>query len=465
MQIYSSLTLRPTKVILPYDPNIVKTQAIQFTANGGDGSYTWHSQNRHLLQINPSGLATTIITDWSQNEKRYHGISDTHHSLEGGSLMQAHSSIRVALAKNQKITRQADIYFLPPVKLEILKYNFETSLGDYVHLHVALYAMANGTYTPFTLCDNLEFNFEFSNQIFQSDNNNKDLADMVPVDGACHIIHLRSTAEGFTSLTVSYKFQREKLKDEVTLHVFKPLSTLHPQENVIILPIGASRNIIYAFGPQRIYNMETDLQKSSNYNAQVVEIKPIETTHAYHVYNILCTKLGETQLDLSLYHTLQTTQFQPYVFQIITKIYCVKPRFLNLYATEELRASCPMELKNSLLHLKEKEDKFKIEIEVLDSQNRKLMNISSLHIEWEFLGSTEDNLQQVVATHQRMTEDINYEGICLPGKNILLTSLSEMAHNFRIKGLVAKYDGSVLRKYGIKAEHPNFGIKNVRIFL
>lgn len=450
------MTLSPTKVILPYDPNVIKSQKIQFKAKGGDGSYVWMSHHPRLLHISQNGLANTVIRDSGAK-----GTYDTY-DVATNSILTAHGHVKVALAKNQKITRHADVYFVPPVKLEIVKYNFETALKDYVQLHVAVYAYVNQSLVPFTKCESLVFDFEFSSQIFQVDYNAASAAgeDMAP--GACQVVYMRSTSIGLSHLRLSYKFQEKVLQDEVTLSVFEPLTILNPIENQVVLPIGSSRNVIYSSGPQRIYTLEAELTKGVDYDYNIARVSEIEfdTQNNLYAFTILCREVGETALTFKVFNALLTPNFQPHPSTIKTNIYCVKPRFLNLYTTEQLRSSCPLEIKNALLQLKDQDDKFEIEIEVQDSKNRKLMNITSLFVDWEFAAG-EQRYHSGAIIHHRHTEEEFLEGIRLPGKDILVTTLNEVTQNFRIKGVVTKYDELVLRKQDIYSEEPPFGIKNV----
>lgn len=453
MQIFPELSLKPSKVILPFDPNVIKTQKIKFHASGGDGLYIWKSQHPRLININQSGLATTVIreTDSKVNVDTF----DT----STGAILTAHGHIKVALTKNQKITRQADVYFLPPIKLEILKYNFETALKDYVHLHLALYAYVNQTLLPFTKCENLVFDFEFSNPIFQVDYNSIEIETS---PNACQVIHLRSTAVGLSQLKISYKFQDKILKDEVTLNVFEPLTILNPLENQVVLPIGASRNILYSNGPQKIYTLEAELTKGVDYNNNIVRLSEIEfdTQSNLYAFSVLCREIGETDLTFNVFNALLTPNFQPYMSTMITKIYCVKPRFLNLHTTEQMRSSCPMEIKNALLQLKDKDNKFEIEIELQDARNRKLMNISSIFIDWEFAGG-DQRYHAGAISYNRESEEQFIEGIRFPDKDLLVATLNEVPLNFRIKGVVTKYDEGILRKQNIYPDEPPFGVTNV----
>lgn len=455
MQIFGELTLEPVKVILPYDPNTIKPQKFQFHASGGDSNYVWYSGNPHLLQIDGQGLATTEIRD-----VRMAGVSQE--ITDSGLQLTAHTTVRVGLAKNQKISRQAQIYFLPPKRLEVKQYNFETALRDYVRLHVAVYAHVNGSYVPYTKCDNLHFQLDFSHQILQLENGPASDARDVLAPEACHILKLRSTAVGSTLLRISYSFQDKVLQDSVDLHVFEPLAVLNPVENEIVLPIGASRNVIYAHGPQRIFTLEAELTKDTKFDGKVLRVSEIDfdTQNALTAFTVLCRELGETEFTYRVHNQLAAPNFAAYHAEITTKVHCVRPRFLKLYARQQLRQSCPVELRSSLLYLKDEENKFKIEIEVQDVKNRKLMNISSLGLEWEFAAGDE-RYQTDSIPHKQLAEVELYHNVQLPSRDVLVLTLNEVAPNFRIKGTVARYHTKLLSQLGIQPEHPNFGVKNV----
>lgn len=158
LEVYKGIDLIPAKVIVPYDPNNPKQQKIQFKATGGDGSFTWSSLNLKLIQIAQNGLAET----------KFENLKNVL-SVDGN--LEKYGQIKVAMSRNNKISKTADVLFLPPVKLEIVSYNFETPLKDYVKVHVAVYAENDGKLIPFTLCDNLNFDTEFSNQIFNQESN------------------------------------------------------------------------------------------------------------------------------------------------------------------------------------------------------------------------------------------------------------------------------------------------------
>ncbi|CAD7078083.1 unnamed protein product [Hermetia illucens] len=454
LQIYKELTLTPRRVVLPFDPSNSRRQRIRFIATGGDESYVWSSQNSKLISISQSGIAETRIDPNTEIPTEY--LLD-----EDKNIVTKHTTVRVALARNTKIVRTAEVFFLPPVKLSIKKYNFETALRDYVKIHLSLYSFVNSSYVPFTNCDNLQFDLEFSSQIFQLDTKKEPIEGELAKD-ACTILYLKGTSLGTTQLKISYKFMDKVLRDEATLVVFEKLTILDPVLNEVILPIGSSRNVIYNNGPQKLFNIEAELQNRVDFDKQIVDITKIEsdTSKSLLAYNILCRKVGETVLDLEMFNSIPKQSFEPFYSKYVTKIYCVKPRFINLYTTEILRQSCPIEMKNSLMHVKNRAENLDIEIEVLDSKNRKLMNISSLVIEWEFAQGNE--AYHTNAIHYRQTEEEFIEGIRVPARDFLVTAIGDVTASFKVKASVTKYDLPLLKSFSITPEKPFFGIEKLK---
>lgn len=365
----------------------------------------------------------------------------------------------MALAQNEKIAKAADVFFLPPVKLEIVQYNFETAVNDAVEIHVAIYAKHNNVLVPFFACDNLHLKLDFSNEIFDNENSLHNSTKLSAK--ACRILSLRANAIGTTQLKVTYNFMDEVLRDEVTLVVFEKLNIVNPITNEIVLPIGTTRNVIYEHGPQKMFTIEAELVKKVDYNKELVDVEDVENefTKDYHIYNVLCKVVGETKLTIDIYNSLAATNYVPYSSKVVTNIYCVKPRFLNLYTTAELRTSCPMKTKKSLMYLQGHANNLEIGIEVLDAQNRKLMNISSLEFDWKFAqadGHIDDRVN-----HRRENEDEITLGVNIPIRDYLLVTVPIDSNISKIKGAVVSYSRKVLDHFYIDPEIPEFGIQKV----
>ncbi|KAH8339937.1 hypothetical protein KR067_003165 [Drosophila pandora] len=450
LQIYESLKLTPSVVVLPYDPSSIKPLKLQFHASGGDYNYAWFSGNPQVLQIDAQGLATAEIRDVRPSFL-------TQEMFEAGSKLTAQTTVKVTLAKNQKIARLAQIHFLPPKRLEIKKYNFETAIEDYIFLHVAMYTRVNHSDVPYTNCDNLHFQLVFSHPILQHENNGEAVD---PASDVCHVLRLRATSVGSTSLRVSYFFQDKELYDTVDLYVFEKLSVLNPVENELVLPVGSSHNVLFTHGPEHIFTLEAKLTKTTVFDKNVIKVAEVEETQNFvTAFTVLCHKLGEAEFIYRVQNTLMKPSFVAYTSQLTTKVRCVRPRFLKLLARQQLLESCPLEHRSSFLYLKDHGNKFEIEIEVQDAKNRRLMNISSLLIDWEFAAGDE-KYQRDGIEHTEISELNSLHGVILPSRDILVLTIGEIASNFRVKGTVAHYKDKLLSHLEITAERPPFGVKD-----
>lgn len=376
--------------------------------------------------------------------------------------IQELTSITVALSRNTKIEKKADVLFIPPEKLEIIAYNFETAVGDYVIVHLAFYAKVNGSLVPYTACDNVHFDLGFTNnQIFTVD---LEKTPVPKVKDACRQIYLKAIAVGTTNFKVSHRFLDKELSDEVVLVTFDPLAILNPVTNEIVLPIGSSRNVFYHHGPRSVYNIEAELVNKVSFNHQFVSIEEVASEFAEdkYIYNILCKKVGEQTISINIYNALNSPAAIPYITKYETKVFCVKPRFLNLYTIEKLKAGCPLKRQNSQLHVRTTNDDMEIEIEVLDGHQRKLQNISSLIIDWHFTHGDGKSHTDHILFSRKSDVDL-LDGVAVPKRDYLKTSINEIDLNFKIKGVVTQYDDAILDSYAIWPELPHFAIKKVSL--
>ena len=454
MLVYGQLDIFPKLVILPYDVNKQSKYKVQFTATGGDNSFTWSTGNQNLLEITQNGLA----------ESHFNRSLDTQLSFETTkSGVTASTTVKAAIARNMKIFKTAQVLFLPPVKLQIVGYNFETALNDNVNIYVSVSAFYNNTFMPFTSCDNLHFDLEFTNQIFNViATENEDEKDVFP--NACRLVRLKGINIGTTKLKISHKFGDLTLRDDALLVVYEKLIIYNPESRIVVLPIGSSRNVFYQHGPNKVFNEEAELTRDLNFAKNIVSVTEIKSE--FHdqrfAYKILCRKVGETKVNLQIYNVLSQGNFIKYVSEVETLVYCVKPRFMNLYTLEKLKTSCPIDSKNALMHVRSIENTLDIEIEILDAQKRKLDNITSLMIDIQFLQANGDINHNVVFNQETLLDEI--DGVPIPKRNYfktLKTANTEVNVNHKIKAMIKNYNHVVLNRLSITPEVPNFGIQKV----
>lgn len=441
LQVFEMLELQPSTVFLPYEPNHLRRQKIQYKATGGDALYTWSTLNANTLSISQTGLAET--RPMSQQE-RISGASSTF------------AQVKVALQRNNKIFKTGDIHFLPPAKLEIVRYNYETILNDFVYLHIALYAEHDDELVPITLCDNVNFEYEMVDDVFRL-NESAALPDDINMHpSACHVVKLHAHGLGSSHFRVGLTSLERTLRTEVNLAVFEQLEISNPTSNEIVLPLGASRNILYSYGPQKDFNIDAVLTKKIDIDRTIAQAKFAPGTNEL-VINVLCTRLGSTLLTFQTFNTLTAANHVPYVSQIETSVHCVNPRFISLRTTEKLRPNCPLKTKNALMHVKHDNSHLDITVEVFDASNRRLQNISSLVLDWQFLQNDDSPMnEQHRHLIERKTETVLLAGIEYPKRDYLLATLP--SDTFKIKVLVDTYDQSVLAINRITYERPEFGV-------
>ncbi|XP_058055409.1 nuclear pore membrane glycoprotein 210 [Anopheles bellator] len=466
--VYNRLAISPSEVILPFDPNL-RRQKLQFTATGGDDAYSWSSLDPSVVPVTQTGLAEARI-----DQVKVH--ADQNADDHAAASIKA-TQVKVAMSRNVRIFASAQVVFLSPIRLEIVRYNFETVVKDYVRLHVGLWAQHNGTQKPITTCENLHFELEFSSQIFtvvDSPANADEEGTQEPLAGdACRILYLRSTMVGQTNLKITYRYQDQPLTDQVTLNVFERLAIENPMENEVVLPIGSSRNLFYYNGPERMYNSEAELQRQLLYDLKGLDVTIVGSGFSKdkHILRVLCKKLGDYELKLEVFNTLGATNAVPYVAEFVTKVYCVKPRFVNLITADKVKMGCPLERRNSMMHVKSDDsDEMVIDIEVLDVHNRRLANISSLLLEWQFFameqqqqsGSAQQEQGEVPVTlpYVQNGEVDHLDGVEVPVRDyVTLTLPRQLDVSLKVKTVVSDYRAEVLKRHSIRPESPPFGVQ------
>lgn len=442
LQVFDRLEIRPAIVYLPFDPNHLRKQKIQYAASGGDGLYSWSSLNGNLIGISQSGLAET---------RTGNQVGGTNYDLTD------YAQIKVALQRNLKISKTADIFFLAPIKLEIVQYNFEVQLHDYVYLHVALFAEHNGELVPLTSCDNLHFEYDLQEEIFHKEDSIQLPANQKLHNQACHLVVLKAHELGTSHFKISYTTIERNLKAEVNLMVFEKFDILDPISNEIVLPIGATRNVIYQNGPQKVFHIDAELSKNIHIDDSIATVQTIQSPSPdRHILNVLCKKIGSTILSLEVYNKLMAANHVPYITKYETHVHCVKPRFINLYTTEKLRSGCPLKVRNSLAYVQQNGNQLDVTIDIFDAQNRKLQNISSLELSWKFLQADEQT--DYAAIFEQRSEEEIVAGVEVPKRNYLITSIPDIKNTFKIKASVDRYNQRVLYAQSVYAESPEFGI-------
>lgn len=443
MLIYGKIELQPPRVILPYDVNKPVKQKVQFTATGGDGSFTFSTLNPTMLSITQTGLS----------ESHLERVKDANFEASRSNIMIG-TTVIAAMSRNTKIFKTAEVLFMPPVKLQIVGYNLETPLNGYIDVNIGLFGFYDNNFFPFTACENLQFEVEFSSQIFSIASIDA-VADKA--SSACKLIKLKANHIGSSSLTISYRHGADILRDDIQLLVYEKLIIVNPESNVVILPIGSSRNVIYQYGPRKAYNVGSDLIKNIQFTPGLIDVSEVQADYQEqrYAYNILCRKIGDTKVRLEVYNELAHDNFIRYSSVIETMVHCVKPRIINLLSLDKMKASCPIDSKSSLLHVRSMQNALDIEIEILDLEKRKLHNITSLFIDFVF-SQANGQINHKIAYNREVDSDY-IDGVALPKRDFIRTSITDNV-NHKIKATVKSYEANVLKISLIEPESPVFGI-------
>ncbi|CRK92902.1 CLUMA_CG006265, isoform A [Clunio marinus] len=368
IEILSGINLTPKLVFLPFDKINYAKQNIQFKATGGDGIFHFSSSHPHLLTISHEGYAES--------------------QLEHSDKNMFEVDVKASLTRNADIHQRAKVIFLTPLKLQIVGYQVETPLNQYIDVHIGLFALYKNKYEPYLSCSNINFDVEFAKEIFKIDtvNDSNEIDEIKRINNACKVIKLKAIQ---IVAEIKSEFQEERF-----------------------------------------------------------------------AYNILCRKVGDSQLTLEVFNQINEESFLKNSIIMETNVYCVKPRFINLLSKNQLKSSCPIDRKSLLLHLPSEEDDLEIEIEVLDERKRKLQNITSLVIDVVFL-DLKENRNEI--KYSRESDTFSIDKIPIPKGDFIRKKheVNDINMNYKIKIKVSGYDVKVLKQFSIEPEVPVFGEKKV----
>lgn len=311
--IYPRITLSPPEVVLPWDPQVRPKYEIDVTAKGGDGRFLWSSSDHSIGIVSQNGHVRT-------HNKGFFDVS-------------------AAMTRNHHNRQIARFSILPPVRLEIVEYIMEAEVNEPIYIHIALYALklstdnTSETYIPFTHCQDLPF------QVKQSDNKfiyNK-TATQAPVGLSCGTIAMIGTAVGTSKITISHYQDGLTLEDSVTISAYTPLKLISPRvQQKFVLAVGSSGHLIYTGGPRPQIGRQSEHQRIVNVESEAIAQAEDVTSHNFlpnedttAVY-VLCRKLGETIVKLTISNTPSLPNCKSLGSNAIVKVICGKPRKLHI---------------------------------------------------------------------------------------------------------------------------------------
>ncbi|KAG5875314.1 hypothetical protein JTB14_016901 [Gonioctena quinquepunctata] len=431
--IYPRITITPSEVILPWDPVTRPKYDIDLIAKGGDGRFLWSSSDHSVGAVSQTGHVSTHSNGFFE--------------------------VSAVMLRNHHNRQSAKFIILPPSRLEIIEFVMEAELGDQVYLHIALYAEQerNGTtiQLPFTKCQELPFHVKQSDAKFRQ---NK--TSVLPAVGvSCGNIAMTALDVGTSKVTVTYFQDGKALEDSVTVSAYKTLSRLEPKQDIVIA-VGSSINLVFVGGPRPIMGRLSDHHRivvsEDESISQALDVTQSYTLprEDYSVVQVLCRKLGETDVKLMISNTPQVSNCKSQTSSIMTRVTCGKPRRITLQP--ELRISdadgCPMDLTSGNVVVQSTKN-IDIDVTVYDDCGNKFLNISSFKLDWRIDPFGSGNLLHKDGIFPR---NISVGEVPIGSKFFQTLEPALDKGSLTVNVTVQGYNTAILKKNSIKAEYPVF---------
>lgn len=434
LMIYPAITIELSEVISPWDPVTRPKYDIDLFAKGGDGRFLWSSSDNSIGVVSQTGHVRTHSNGFFE--------------------------VSAVMMRNHHNRQSAKFVILPPSRLEIVEFVMEAEVGSPVYLHIALYAEdlrsdGSTSLVPFTRCQQLPFQVKQSDVKFKQNQTSV----LPPVGISCGNIAMVGLNVGTTKVTVTYFQDGKALEDAVTISSFRPLQLLQPRKD-IVLAVGSTINLIYTGGPRPILGRTNEHQKiavsEDESIAQGQDITQFHTIQGedFTVVQVLCRKLGETDIKLMISNNPTSANCQGQTSTITTRVVCGKPRRITLQPELQIAdtSNCPMDLSSGNVVVQSTKV-IDIDVVVWDDCGNKFLNFSSLNLDWRvspfesgILLSKDGVFPKNISLGTVSIADQNYQSF-MPHIDI-----GPLDINVTILG----YNKVILNENSIKAEWPEF---------
>ncbi|KAK7069962.1 hypothetical protein SK128_003832, partial [Halocaridina rubra] len=168
-----------------------------------------------------------------------------------------------------------------------------------------------------------------------------------------------------------------------------PLHPSHPSSGETVLALGSSRVVIFEGGP-----LPWISKPSSHYvqvdvdDSEKLRISKIEAPEKYtdiHAVNVVCQDIGEYYVTITVGNAPSATLPHPRNVSSKVKVICALPDAISL--TVPTKSSCPgvAKIGMTVTHCSKP---LLMKIDVMDYENRKFDNISSLSLLWSVSNET-----------------------------------------------------------------------------
>ena len=389
---------------------------VALKASGGDGSYNWNSRQPAIVSVSQNGALKI--------------------------LQKGTADVTVSLVRNVHNRDTAKVHVLVPSKLEIIQYNMEAAVGEFIYLHIALYGeLHDGSevrLVPFNDCQDLSFDVDIPDGNFVE----TESENIHPVNHACAIVAIVSENVGASKVSVTYG---RTLTDNVTVSAYEPLVVMHPAKAETVLAVGSSRNIIFRGGPlpwagvRHSYRREARVSDNS-----ILEVSEQETVNEgeISVFKVLCKSLGDGYVTFSVYNEPILPSCRGGEAIANVRVVCAKPRFIYLLPEFKDGKNCPVnqDAERIVAH---SEESLRLLVIVKDHNGRRFDNVTSLSIDWNMKPSTGAALEIPIGSLEETTSEYN---VILPKNHYQQLVPKRYIDSLTLKAKVTGYQKNILQR-------------------
>lgn len=406
---------------------------MELKASGGDGSYSWASNNVAVGTVSQSGLV------------RCKGLGE--------------SSVVVSMQRNPAVKATALVEVLPPCHIEILKNILEAPVLKPIVLHIVLYADKedeNGILkrVHFTHCREIQFKVEITNENFFQNTTDR----TKPIGKACATVAVYGKEVGTSVVKVSYKAQNILLEASTEVAAYSPIEVVHPEKKVTVLALGTSRHIVWKGGPRVWLGRPAEHIRSVTADSEAVLVEEVTSNSPseLYVYSVLCRELGEFNVALSVKNTAPNAKSKHTESISSVKVICAKPRFITFSPDPPVNASCPYSADPS--HIVALSNKpIRVLVTITDSQGRVFHNATSFHIDWAMSTKSLGYAQFESTVVLDEKKEYNY---LIPLHHYQIVHPKNKTGTLVIEAAVVDYRLQKLNMLRIVPEQPAFWIEN-----
>ncbi|RXG59998.1 Nuclear pore membrane glycoprotein, partial [Armadillidium vulgare] len=354
LDIYDSIRVLPSVILLPWDPITKPNYSFNLTVEGAHGSVLWSSADSNLVQVNTLGHCHTY----------------------GKGL----TNVMASLAINPHNNDYAKVYIQEVLQLNILESAREVEVDKILTLYIKMGSVVEGVEKYFSQCHQLPLKLVTEEKDFFYDE-----FKVSRKNDSCVLAELGSSFAGFSKVSISYEMSKGILEDSVVVGVYKPLKPLTPEIGESVLALGTSRVILFEGGPlpwikkPSSHFAKVDYEDSDILKAELVKPNSrVKSDMDIHAVLVECNNLGEATSSV--------------------KVICAVPDTINLRSTIGIKEGCPdTKGTNTVSIIKVSGHCYKpfpLEVTVKDSEGRTFENISSLAITWSVSDSSLANFPQ-----------------------------------------------------------------------